>query len=43
MAKVIPREKFVAMMAYIKKSEISQINKLMMYFKVLEKTRTSQT
>jgi hypothetical protein len=36
-AKAILREKFIAMSAYIKKTERSQINDLMIHLKLLEK------
>jgi hypothetical protein len=36
-AKVVLRGKFIAMSAYIKKTERSQINDLMIHFKLLEK------
>jgi hypothetical protein len=36
-AKVVLREKFIAMRAYIKKTERSQINDLMLHCKLLEK------
>jgi hypothetical protein len=38
--KSVLRRKFKAMSAYIKKSEYSQINNLMMHLKVLEKQQT---
>jgi hypothetical protein len=37
MAKAMLRGKFITVSAYIKKSERSQINSLMMYLKFLEK------
>jgi hypothetical protein len=36
-AKALLREKFIPMSAYIKNIERSQINNLMLYFKILEK------
>jgi hypothetical protein len=36
-AKAVLRGKFIAMSAYIKKTERSQINDLMLHFKLLEK------
>jgi hypothetical protein len=36
-AKAILREKFIAMTAYIKRKERSQINDLMLHLKLLEK------
>jgi hypothetical protein len=36
-AKAVLRGKFIAMSAYIKKTERSQINDLMIHFKLLEK------
>jgi hypothetical protein len=36
-AKAVLREKFIAMNAYIKRTERSQINDLMLYLKLLEK------
>jgi hypothetical protein len=36
-AKTVPRGKFIAMSAYIKMSERSQINDLMLHLKLLEK------
>jgi hypothetical protein len=36
-AKAVPRGKFIAMSAYIKRIERSQINDLMLHFKLLEK------
>jgi hypothetical protein len=36
-AKAVLRGKFIAMSAYIKKTERSQINDLMLYLKLLEK------
>jgi hypothetical protein len=36
-AKTVLREKFIAMSAYIKRSEISQINNLILHLKLLEK------
>jgi hypothetical protein len=36
-AKAVLRGKFIAMSAYIKKTEISQINDLMIHLKLLEK------
>jgi hypothetical protein len=35
--KAVLRRKFVAMSAYIKRTEISQINDLILYLKLLEK------
>jgi hypothetical protein len=35
-AKAVLREKFIAMNAYIKRTERSQINDLMLHFKLLE-------
>jgi hypothetical protein len=32
-----PKNKFIAMSAYIEKTEISQINDIMLHFKLLEK------
>jgi hypothetical protein len=40
-AKAVLRGKFIAMSAYIKKTERSQINDLMLHLKFLEKKRTS--
>jgi hypothetical protein len=42
-AKAVLRGKFIAMSAYIKKTERSQINDLMIHLKLLEKTRTSKS
>jgi hypothetical protein len=42
-AKAMLKGKFIAISAYIKKIETSQINNLMMYLKLPEKTRTKQT
>jgi hypothetical protein len=42
-AKAVLRGKFIAINIYIKKIETSQINNLMMYLKLPEKTRTKQT
>jgi hypothetical protein len=36
-AKAVPRGKFIAMSVYIKRTEISQINDLMLHLKLLEK------
>jgi hypothetical protein len=36
-AKAVPRGKFIAMSAYIKRTKRSQINDLMLYLKLLEK------
>jgi hypothetical protein len=41
-AKAVLRGKFIAMSAYIKRTERSQINDLMLHLK-LRKTRTSKT
>jgi hypothetical protein len=38
-AKVVLRGKFIAMSVYIKKTERSQINDLMIYLKLLEKQK----
>jgi hypothetical protein len=44
-AKAVLRGKLIAMSAYIKRTERSQINDLMLYFKILKrkKTRTSKS
>jgi hypothetical protein len=42
-AKAVLRAKFIAMSAYIKRSERSQINDLMLHLKLLEKTRASKS
>jgi hypothetical protein len=42
-ANAVLREKFVAMSTYIKRSERSQINDLMLHLKLLEQTRTSKS
>jgi hypothetical protein len=42
-AKAVLRGKFTAMSAYIKKTERSQINDLMIHLKFLENTRTSKS
>jgi hypothetical protein len=39
-AKAVLRGKFIAMNAYIKNTEQSQINDLILHLKLLEKTRT---
>ena len=36
-AKAVPREKYIAIKAYLKKQETSQINNLTLYLKQLEK------
>jgi hypothetical protein len=41
-AKAVLRRKFIAMSAYIKKTERSQINDLMIYLKLLEKKKNKQ-
>jgi hypothetical protein len=38
-AKAVLRGKFIAMNAYIKRTEISQINDLMLHLKLLEKQK----
>jgi hypothetical protein len=40
--KAVLRGKFIAMNAYIKKTERSQISDLILQLKLLEKTRTSK-
>jgi hypothetical protein len=40
-AKAVLREKFIAMSAYIKRTETSQINNLMLHLK-LQKNKTKQ-
>jgi hypothetical protein len=42
-AKAVLRRKFIAMSAYIKRTDRSQIINLMLHLKLLEKTRTSYT
>jgi hypothetical protein len=41
--KAVLRGKFITMSAYIKKTERSQINDLMIHLKLLEKTRTNKS
>jgi hypothetical protein len=40
--KAVLRGKFIAISAYIKRSERSQINNIMLHLKLLEKARTSR-
>jgi hypothetical protein len=40
-AKAVPRGKFIAMSTYIKKTERSQINDLMIHFKLIEKEQAN--
>jgi hypothetical protein len=42
-AKAVLRGKFIAMNAYIRRTERSQINDLMLHLKLLKKTRTSKS
>jgi hypothetical protein len=42
-AKAVLRGKFISMSAYIKRSEISQINDLLINLKLLEKKRTRKS